>query len=211
MSKILKLTLSEWLFLLEGILLQVVTFAITGGGILSFVSGLAGACSVVLCSQRKVIFYFFGFAQVITYSILVLQQQLFAQFLVQLFYLITMIVGVIVWLSNYNSDEDKVETRQLSPMGWAITAVAFVLGTAGGYLILRNTSDTQPFMDALSTVPAFIAQILMITRFKEQWIYWLIVDAITLVVWLNAQDWCMVALYAFWIVTCFYGFIKWSK
>ncbi len=210
----MKLQLSEWLFLLTGILLQIVTFALTGNGVLSFVSGLSGACSVVLCSQRKIWFYSFGFIQVITYIILVLQQRLYGAFLVNLFYLITMVVGLITWSRNYNAEEDQVEALQLTKRGWGITLITFVLGTIGAYFILRATNDTQPFMDAFSTVPAFIAQILMMLRYKEQWVYWLIVDATTLVVWLSVPggpDWCMVIMYAFWILTCVYGFVKWSK
>ena len=211
MKSFLKLELSEWLFLLFGIVLQIVVYAIAGGGWLSFVSGLFGICSVVLCSQRKMSSFFFGFVQVITYTILVMQQKLYAEALVNVFYFVTMIIGLISWLSNYNSEESEVEARALSAKGWIISAMAFVLCTIGSYFILRATNDTQPFMDAVSAIPAFIAQILMITRYREQWAYWLVVNITTLIVWINVKDWCMIALYIFWIINCFYGYVKWSK
>lgn len=211
MKSFLKLELSEWLFILAGIVLQIVVFAVAGGGWLSFVSGLAGICSVVLCSQRKISSFFFGFVQVITYTILVLQQRLYAEALVNVFYFVTMIIGLVTWLSNYNSEEAEVDALSMDGKGWLITILSFIFGTSVAYFVLKYTNDTQPFMDSISAVPAFIAQILMITRYREQWVYWLIVDITTLIVWINVKDWCMIALYVFWIINCFYGYIKWSK
>lgn len=199
------------IFLWIGIVLQGVIFAITKEKTLSFISGLTGVCSVVLCSQRKIAYYLFGFAQIITYSFILLQQSLYAQLLVQLFYIVTMIVGLILWMSHYNAEEDAVMARSLSSTGWLVSQLTLWGGLAITYLILRKTNDTQPLLDAAASVPAVIAQILMIARFKEQWIYWLIVEIVNLFVWLKVSDWSMVSMYTFWIVTCVYGYIKWSK
>lgn len=206
-----RISLSELLFLLAGLVLQVVAYCLTGDALLSFLCGMSGVCSVVLCSQRKISSFLFGFFQVTTYMILALRQRLYAEVAENAFYFITMVVGFFIWLKNYNREDSKVETRTLSGRLWALTSSLFVVGTALTYWILTKTNDSQPFMDALSSVPAFIAQILMITRFKEQWIFWLVVDVTTLILWINVKDWCMVAQFAFWIVTCIYGYFKWSE
>ena len=63
-------TTFDVLFLLFGIITQLITFAITKDSLLSLISGLSGVISVVLCSQKKISFYFFGFIQLFTYVIL---------------------------------------------------------------------------------------------------------------------------------------------
>ena len=65
-------------------------------------------------------------------------------------------------------------------------------------------------LDAVSTVPAFVAQVLMMLRFREQWMFWIVVDAIKVVMWMVQGDWCLAAQFAFWIVVCFYGLKKWK-
>jgi nicotinamide mononucleotide transporter len=66
-------------------------------------------------------------------------------------------------------------------------------------------------LDSATTVPAFIAQMLMIMRYREQWIFWLIIDIGSILMWIHAGDWCMVAQFVFWTINCIYGFYKWSK
>ena len=47
------------IFLMIGIIIQCVVYQLTNSSILSLVSGISGIFAVVLCSQRKFIFYAF--------------------------------------------------------------------------------------------------------------------------------------------------------
>lgn len=202
----------EWAFLVIGIALQVFTYIITKDTLLSFISGLFGVISVVYCSQRKVSFYFFGFVQLFTYVALCVSQNLYGEIAENIFYFVTMVVGIFLWLKNYDKDESQVMTKPLSTNGWVTSLLICIIGSLILGLILKTyTDDTQPYLDAFSTIPAFIAQILMITRRKEQWIFWLIVDVSTGILWLRAGNFCMVAQYLFWIANCGYGYRKWNK
>ena len=82
------------------------------------------------------------------------------------------------------------------------------LGCGTLYLL---TDDTQPFMDAITTVPAFVAQILLTFRYREQWIFWSIINVGSIFMWANVHDYCMVAQYIFWSINCILGYYSWSK
>jgi nicotinamide mononucleotide transporter len=103
----------------------------------------------------------------------------------------------------------EVETRKLSyGQNWLVALLVF-FGVMILYGFLGGTDDTQPFMDSVTTVPAFMAQILMILRFRESWVYWLIIDIGSIVMWAIAEDWCMVSQFVFWSINCLYGLRKW--
>lgn len=198
-------------FIACGVILQLIVYAFTQGSLLSLTSGLCGIVSVVLCSQRKMSFYWFGFAQLFTYVALCLQQNLYGEIAENVFYLVTMLYGIYHWLKHYDKDQLEVKTRGLKPsykIGvFSLTAIGVLLL----HIALSITNDTQPFMDAITTVPAFTAQILMILRFKESWMYWLIIDLGSIVMWIVVSDWCMVAQFIFWSINCLYGYFKWKK
>ena len=205
-------SVQDWLFLAIGIVLQIITYIITKDTLLSFISGLFGVISVVYCSQRKVSFYFFGFIQLFTYLALCFSQNLYGEIVENIFYFVTMVIGIFLWLNHYNKNENRVITKPLGLSGWVISLFICVFGSLLLGIILHTyTNDTQPYLDAFSTIPAFIAQILMITRRKEQWIFWLIVDVSTGILWLRAGNYCMVAQYIFWIANCGYGYKQWNK
>ena len=88
-----------------------------------------------------------------------------------------------------------------------IIAVSLLIG----WLLGQYTDDPQPYLDAFTTVPAIVAQILMVMAYREQWYLWLIVDVLAMIMWLRAENYCMAAQYAFWCANCVYGYIQWTK
>ena len=71
--------------------------------------------------------------------------------------------------------------------------------------------DTQPLLDSVTTVPAFIAQILLTFRYREQWVFWFIINVGSIFMWLNASDYCMFAQYVFWAANAGLGWYMWSR
>lgn len=204
-------TRSELIFLAVGLIIQVLTYIFTQDTFLSLVSGLCGVVSVVLCSQKKMSFYIFGYVQLITYVILCFQQKLYGEILENVFYFITMLVGFVLWIKHYEGRKNEVEMRRLRVVCNFSVAVLTTWMTFFMYYFLSKTDDTQPMMDAITTVPAITAQTLMILRYRESWIYWLIIDVGAVGMWWNAENYCMVAQYVFWSLNCLYGWTKWSK
>lgn len=199
------------MFMLVGLLTQGFVGLVMGSTKLSLASGMLGVISVVLCSQKKISFYVFGFAQLITYVILCLQQNLYGEIIENIFYFVTMLYGMFHWNSHYNNESLEVKTRHLAAKQNVLVFVATALASVALFYGLLITNDTQPFMDAVTTVPAFVAQILMILRFKESWFYWFIIDLGSIIMWAIASDWCMVAQFVFWTANCVYGYYMWNK
>ena len=93
-----------------------------------------------------------------------------------------------------------------------LIAVLTLLGSAlAGWGLSAWTDDTQPYLDAFTTVPALVAQVLMILVYREHWFIWLAVDVLSVALWLRAGDYCMVAQYAFWCANCLYGLKRWQS
>ena len=107
-------TTYEHTFMFIGILLQIITFYITGDSVISLISGVTGIISVVLCSQKKFSFYLFGFVQLGTYMWLAAQQNFYGELVENVFYIITMFIGMWIWLKNFNTDEQVVKSKKLS-------------------------------------------------------------------------------------------------
>ncbi len=208
-------TTFDWCFIVLGLLVQVVIFIIRPDSVLSFVSALAGIMSVVLCAQGKISTFFFGFIQVGTYLVLALEQFLYAEVAQNVFYFLTMIYGIFVWFRRYGINEKgsaELKPRHLKPVVWIVAVIAIIVSSViTGYLLNRYTNDTQPYLDAFTTVPAIFAQMLMIFGYREQWIVWLVIDIGLTIIWFRAADYCLTAQHLFWCANCIYGYINWSK
>ena len=87
-------------FLFIGVILQIISYVITGSSWISLISGITGIISVVLCAQRKISFYLFGYIQLVTYCILAYQQNFYGELIENVFYAITMVYGLIIWFRH---------------------------------------------------------------------------------------------------------------
>ena len=204
---------TTWIFLILGVLVQVVTFyVLPEDNPWSLVSGVLGICSVVLGAQGNILSFVFGFAQVATYTYLCCIERFYAEIAMNIYYFITMIYGVYCWRKRLTNNSMQVQTRRLSAktLPWIIVAI-IILSVLVGWLLGRYTDDPQPYMDAFTTVPAIAAQLLMVLAYREQWYLWLVVDLLAVVMWLRAENYCMAAQYAFWCANCVYGYIQWTK
>ena len=197
------------LFATLGVLIQVFAFIYTGATWLSLISGVTGIIAVVLCAERKMSFWIFAWIQLITYVILAIDQQLWGEVGENIFYAITMIAGMFIW--NKNKEGDQVKAKQLTKNKFELTKVGCVLGIIALWCVLKQTNDTQPFMDSITTVPAIIAQIFMILAYREQWYFWLIIDVASIYMWAVAGNWCMAAQFVFWTANCLYGLKNWEN
>lgn len=200
------------LFMAIGVVLTFIVGILTDCDVLSLISAIAGVVSVVLCSQRKISFYAFGFIQIFTYSFICYNDGLYGKLLENAFYLITMIIGLYEWLKHYDNNSEEVETRSFKYpfMSRVFIALFIVLLTCIIYHFLDLLNDTNPLIDAFSTTVAFVAQILMILRYRESWHYWIAVNFSCIILWLMIGNYCMVVQYVFWMANCFFGIYKWN-
>ena len=210
------MTRSKWFdysFLTLGLIIQIVTYLLMPHDTwLSLVSGCLGVCSVCLASQGNILTYAFGFAQVATYTYLCYTQRFYGEIAINAYYFITMIYGVFVWRRRLGESTTTVTTRSLSWRTMLILGLATLAGSwLVGWGLAAWTDDTQPYLDAYTTVPALVAQVLMILVYREHWFLWLAVDVLSVALWLRAGDYCMAAQYTFWCANCLYGLHRWRS
>lgn len=200
-------TFASW-FVVLGIFTQLLTGYIMNDTALAVCSGIAGVVSVVLCSQKKLSFYFWGILQLVTILIISYQTNLPGKVIENAFYLLTMLVGFLLWDRNKTKDEVKTETMGFSD--YAILAIFTPLLIFGVATFVVDANSEQPFLDTLTTVIGIIAQIMLIFRFREQWILWFILDVLCIALWAIDGNWCLMVQYIFWTINCIYGYYCWK-
>ena len=209
-------TIFLWSFLVVGLAVQIVTYFVNPQSVMSLLCGMLGICSVVLCSQGRILTYIFGFGQILTYTYLCYQESLYGLIGINVYYFITQIYGIYIWRKrlqeSHNELTDAVPTRTLSyKMLTIIVVVVLAISALTGFLLARYTDDTQPYLDAFTTIPALVAQVLMILAYREQWFFWFFIDILYVILWARAGDYCLLAQHIFWCINCVYGFLRWTK
>ena len=207
-------SLYEKLFMWGMVLLQIAVYIIAPDSWYGIVAGIAGCISVVLTAKGRWMMYPIGFIQNFTYTVLAFQNKFYGEVFEQVFYVVTMIWGMVAWAKNMTVNEDgtqDVKTRKFSWLEWVVTAAGVAIGTWGFGAWLNSIGAAQAYTDAATNVMALFAQILMVKRYREQWFLWLLIDLFCIKMWWVAGNWSMVAMYVAWTANCIYGWYNWTK
>jgi nicotinamide mononucleotide transporter len=78
-------------------------------------------------------------------------------------------------------------------------------------MLLVALGGNATWLDSASTSFSLVANALMVMRYREQWVLWIIVDIITVIMWIIAGDWIQTTMWALFLLNAFYGLIVWSK
>ena len=207
-------SLFDRVYLLAMLALQIIVFCIVPDSPLSIIAGIFGVVATVLCAKGKFSFYFIGFVQTISYLYLAWENKFYGEVMENIFYLVTMVWGIFVWKANLSSDDtgaDYVQAKAFTTKQWVLSIIGTIIATLIMGWCLTKIGSAQAYTDAATNIFAIFAQLLMVRRYKEQWIWWLAIDLFCIKLWWVAGNWSMVAMYVAWTINCFYGWHNWSK
>ena len=82
--------------------------------------------------------------------------------------------------------------------------------------ILTHLGGQLALIDAMSTVFSVIALIMQVARYAEQWLLWIIVNVVSVVMWvlLIGKDSSAITMVVMWVAYLFnsvYGYYNWKK
>jgi nicotinamide mononucleotide transporter len=186
---------------------------------LSVISMLSGLWCVILVAKGRIFNYYVGVVQVVTYAYICYGYQLYGEFQLNLFYFLPMqFVGLYIWHKNKDTTvKDKVIVKFLNNQqrtAWALISIVAV----GCYAIyLESLGDPYPVIDSASTVLSVIAMVLMAWRYMEQWVLWIVVDIVSVWLWIlvvmakGTNDVALLVMWSAFLINAVYGFVCWIK
>lgn len=218
MKKILnKFNLFEWGMIIAVIGFTIYFSLISEGVslwylIIDGIAAISGIFCVVLCAKGKKSQYIWGLFNVVGYVIIAWINKYYGEVMLNaLYYLPSQFVGYYLWNKHMNKETNDVEGKKLTCKQSIIFLVLITVGIFGYKLVLDMLGGNSTLLDSASTVTSVVANALMMMRYREQWLLWIIIDAITVVMWLLVGDFIMVTMWAVYLINAFYGYYNWTK
>ena len=180
--------------------------------IIDGIAAISGIFCVVLCAKGRKSQYIWGILNVIGYVIIAFINKYYGEVMLNaLYYLPSQFIGYYLWNKNSNLENGDVKGKKLTIIQSLLLVGLITIGVFGYKFILDYLGGTQTLLDSASTVTSIVANALMMMRYREQWLLWIIIDAITVVMWGLAGDLIMVTMWAVYLVNAFYGYYNWTK
>ena len=146
------------------------------------------------------------------HCVLYYQSGLYADCAMQGYYILAGLYGLVVWLMGRKRTVRPLKIAH-TPLRllFPLVAVYGVLHAALYYLLAEFTDSTVPFWDSMTTAMSMVAMWMLSRKYIEQWLVWLVVDAITVGLYIYKGIPLTGALYALYTALAVAGYLRWRR
>ncbi len=178
--------------------------------IIEGISVAFGVAYILLAARENVWCWLMGIISSILGVWLFYHTRLYAEAFLFSYYVV---IGFYGWYSWRNAKKAGIlpittwsGSRHLMVIG--VGAVLFLLV----WWILHHFTDAvMPLLDSFTTVFSFIATWMVARRVLENWIYWIVIDALTIYLYLSRGLEFYAILSFVYTILAIYGFYHWRK
>ena len=184
---------------------------------MGIISATTGVACVVCTGKGKLSAYVFGMVNTLLYAIIAYKARFYGEVMLNAFYYFPMqFYGIYVWSKHMNTQTHEVEKKKMKLKGKIILWISVMGATISYGFVLKLIGGKLPFVDALSTVVSVVAMIISIKMYAEQWLLWIVVDVVTVIMWAItfAQGNDSIATLLMWIIylgNAIIMYVKWLK
>jgi len=148
-------------------------------------------------------------ASTLLYLFIMYDSRLYMQSLLQLYYLAMAAYGWYHWRHGRSADgELPVTVWPLRYHGFAIGAVLLLVWVSAG-LLDRYSDDALPYVDAFTAWGAIVATFMVARKILENWLYWFVIDSVSIGLYLERELYFTAALFAAYLVMIVIGYRSW--
>lgn len=178
---------------------------------------ITGVLCVVLTAKGKLMSYVFGMYNTFGYAYLAYINGLFGEVMLNLLFFVPMnIIGFYMWKKNFQSG--RLSMRQMEVKGiFLVVAVCLAGCLLLGFGLSFIPGQNSPYIDAITTVLSVAATILMVRRFKEQWLVYMVLNLFTVLLWVirtvegSSEGPLMIVMWSAYLINAAYGYYNWNK
>ncbi len=174
------------------------------------VAVLLGICYVILAAKESQWAWPFAFFSTLIYTILFWDGALISSSVLNFYYMAMAIYGFILWKEN-----EQGETLHISRWHFRQHLLFISAGLVGsvvlGYLSENYLGARFAYHDAFVMVFSGIATWMMAKKVLENWLYWMLIDSVAIVLYYKSGYLATIVLFVLYVILAFYGYASWRK
>jgi len=179
-------------------------------GPLELAANLLTAACIVLAGRNNIHTWWTGILGCALFGWVFFEARLYSDVILQGFFIAANVGGWWNWMRGNRGEELPV---RWSPPAWVAAAafVGCVFAVAQAMLMARYTDAASPVADSTVLALSVVAQLLLMGRRVENWLFWIVVNTIAVPLFWSRELHLTAVLYAFYWVNAVVSFNHWRR
>lgn len=175
------------------------------------IATITGFLYIIYSIERNVRAWPYGIISSAVYIYVFFQAGIYADMFVYVYYVVIGFYGWYLW-SKGGSGNGTIPVKNTSPKEWAyIVVVTLVFFIFISYILKNYTPSTILYLDSLVTSLSITATWMLTRKMIEHWFFWIIVDSVSIGLYLYKNLYPSVILFAVYTILAVVGYYDWLK
>jgi nicotinamide mononucleotide transporter len=171
---------------------------------------LSGVVCVYLVVKENIWNWPIGLANNVIYVIVFWRARLFADMSLQIVYFALGVLGWYRWRFG-GGGRNSLGISRIGRSSFVYASFFAAIATTVLTLYLRTIHDAAPFLDACTSVLSVTAQYLLTKKILENWLFWIVTDALSIGLYLYKDLALTAVLYLVFLAMCIAGLAQWYR
>jgi len=166
---------------------------------------------LILAVKQNILCWIAGIISSVLYFFIMQKAGLYMEAYLQVFYVVMGIYGWSQWSASNACNPRFIVNTWSKYQHMIAISIILALSLLSGFLLERYTDAALPFLDALVSWGAVVATYMVAKKLLENWIYWFVIDATSIFLFIERGLWLSAILFATYLVIIFFGYQSWNK
>ena len=166
---------------------------------------------LILAVKQNILCWIAGIISSVLYFFIMQKAELYMEAYLQVFYVVMGIYGWSQWSASNASNPSFIVNTWSKYQHMIAISIILALSLLSGFLLERYTDAALPFLDAVVSWGAVVATYMVANKLLENWIYWFVIDATSIFLFIERGLWLSAVLFATYLVIIFFGYQSWNK
>jgi nicotinamide mononucleotide transporter len=177
---------------------------------LEIIAVVMGVAYLLLAMRENILCWYAAFISTLLFLIVFWDVKLYMESGLQLYYLAMAVYGWYKWRQGENNTTLSIKRWPLNRHLLIILGTVIVSGVSG-YGLATQTDARFPYLDSFTTWGAVVTTYMVATKVLENWLYWFVLDALSIYLYLDRGLYFAALLFAAYLIIVIFGFLQWNR
>jgi nicotinamide mononucleotide transporter len=181
---------------------------------LEIIATITGLLYIIYSVERKILLWPYGIVSSLVYVYVCFHAGIYADMGLYAYYVLIGFYGWYHWYQGSSGSDGKkvLPVRKVTlKQGFVLFMLTLVIYLILLYILKNHTNSTIPYWDSFTTALSITATWMLTQKIMEHWILWIIVDSITMGLYLYKGLYPSITLYLVYTILAFSGYVQWYK
>ena len=152
-----------------------------------------------------------GLLTSVFYVVVFFNSKFYADMSLQFYYIVISVLGWYWWMYGGKQGKPLAISKLSLKISLKLLLFSVLFFVSIAYILNKFTDSPLPYWDALTTSLSIIATWMLARKIIEQWILWIIVDVISMILYIYKGLYPTSILFLIYSILATVGYLEWKK